>query len=400
MSMDARWTGPHWSVSPHNFAPELATPSHSVTLHDITLRDGEECADVALGAEDKLAIAEALCEVGLRRIELFLTVPGWLEVVRQYMARQLPAALYVTWRPGRIERVLDLGVKHVMVWFRASDEYQRAVIKRGRTELLDEALASVAQAKGAGLHVNFFMPESTRTTLEQLRDAVQAAERAGADAVTLVDSLSIARPAAIAYLVRKLTEWVHIPVEVHCHNDFGLATASVLAAYEAGASVIHTAVNGLGYRAGNSSLDEVSVSLRTLYGVDPGIALDRLPWLAELVQRLTGRANGYFKPVVGEGAFRYEQWGATSALERSGMRPVAFPFEPEMVGRGMRLVIGKWSDLAAVERKLLELGMSASADQLQAIYQRAVTTALARRRPLGDDEFLDVASAEGVAFAK
>ena len=246
-------------VSPHNFAPEVATPSHPVTLHDITLRDGEECADVALGAEDKLAIAEALCAVGLRRIELFLTVPGWLEVVRQYMARQLPAALYVTWRPGRIERALDLGVKHVMVWFRASDEYQRAVIKRDRTELLDEALASVAQAKAAGLHVNFFMPESTRTTLEQLRDAVQAAERAGADAVTLVDSLSIARPAAIAYLVRKLTEWVHIPVEVHCHNDFGLATASVLAAYEAGASVIHTAVNGLGYRAGNSSLDEVAV---------------------------------------------------------------------------------------------------------------------------------------------
>ena len=82
------------------------------------------------------------------------------------------------------------------------------------------------------------------------------------------------------------------------------------------------------------------------------------------------------------------------------MRQVAFPFEPEMVGRGMRLVIGKWSDLAAVERKLQELGMSASADQLQAIYQRAVTTALARRRPLGDDEFLDVASAEGAAFAK
>jgi isopropylmalate/homocitrate/citramalate synthase len=295
---------------------------------------------------------------------------------------------------------MELGVKHVMVWFRSSDEYQRHVLKRGRAELLDEALASVAQAKGAGLHVNFFMPESTRMTLEQLRDSIQAAERAGADAVTLVDSLSIARPSALAFLVRKMREWVRIPVEIHCHNDFGLATASVLAAYEAGASVIHTAVNGLGYRAGNSSLDEVAVALRTLYGVDPGIALDRLPGLADLVQRITGLANGYFKPIVGAGAFRYEQWGATSALERSGMRRIAFPFEPEMAGRAMQLVIGKWSDLAAVERKLSELGMTASAEQLQAIYRRAVTVALARRRPLDDTEFLEVAAAEGATFAK
>ncbi len=397
--MDAPWAGPHWSVSPHNFTPEVGVPSHPVTLHDITLRDGEECADVALRTEDKLAIAEALCAVGLRRIELFLTVPGWLEVVRQYMARSLPAALYVTWRPGRIERAVELGVKHVMVWFRASDVYQRHVLKRGRAELLEEALASITKAKAADLHVNFFMPESTRTTLEQLREAVEGAERAGADAVTLVDSLSIARPAALAFLVRKLTEWIRIPVEIHCHNDFGLATASVLAGYEAGASVIHTAVNGLGYRAGNSSLDEVAVALRTLYGVDAGIALDRLPWLADMVQRITGLAHGYFKPVVGAGAFRYEQWGATSALEKSGMRRMAFPFEPELVGRGMHLVIGKWSDLAAVERKLAEVGMSASADQMRAIYGRAVTAGLARGRPLSDAEFLEVAAAEGAAIA-
>jgi isopropylmalate/homocitrate/citramalate synthase len=231
MSTEVPWAGPHWSVSPHNFAAEVGVPSHPVTLHDITLRDGEECADVALGAEDKLTIAEALCAIGLRRIELFLTVPGWLEVVRQYMARQLPAALYVTWRPGRIEPALDLGVRHVMVWFRSSDEYQQHVLKRSRAELLDEALASVAKAKGAGLHVNFFMPESTRMTLDQLREGVQAAEKAGADAVTLVDSLSITRPAALAFLVRKMREWIHIPVEIHCHNDFGLATASVLSAY-------------------------------------------------------------------------------------------------------------------------------------------------------------------------
>ena len=292
-----------------------AVPPGDASRHHVARRGGVRRRRVR--CEDKVAIAEALCAVGLRRIELFLTVPGWLEVVRQYMARRLPAALYVTWQPGRVERALDLGVRHVMVWYR-----QRRVSARRPQARPDRASGRGPGFRRAGqsgrLHVNFFMPESTRTTLEQLRDAVQAAERAGADAVTLVDSQGIARPAAIAYLVRKLTEWIHVPVEVHCHNDFGLAVANVLAAYEAGASVLHTAVNGLGYRAGNSSLDEVAVSLRTLYGADPGIALDRLPWLADLVQRLTGRANGYFKPVVGAGAFSYEQWGAMSALERRG----------------------------------------------------------------------------------
>jgi isopropylmalate/homocitrate/citramalate synthase len=398
--MDAAWVGPRWSVSPHNYDPEIRLPPRPVTLHDITLRDGEECADVALSVDDKLTIAEALCEVGIPRIEFFLTVPGWRELLRQLARRRLPAALYVTWRPGRVERALDLGIRHVMVWFRASDQYQRHVLKKERPALVEETLRAVRDAKAAGAHVNLFLPEATRATLEQIREVTQAAEREGADAVTLVDSLSIARPAAIALLVRKMRGWVKVPIEVHCHNDFGLATASVLAAYEAGADVIHTAVNGLGYRAGNSALEEVAVSLQALYGVETGLKLERLPWLSALVERVTGRANGYFKPVVGAGAFRYEQWGATAALEAAGLRPGAFPFEPELVGRQASYVIGKWSDQASVERRLAELGMTATAEQLQAIFRRAVTTALARRRPLTDDELLELAAAEGAAFAE
>ena len=397
--MTAEWIGPHWSVSPHNYAPEIRVPARKVALHDITLRDGEECADVSLGVDDKVAIAEALCEVGVRRIEFFLTVPGWLELLRQLARRRLPADLYVTWRPGRVERALELGVRHVMVWFRASDQYQQHVLKRERKALLDETVLAVRQAKAAGAHVNLFLPEATRATLEQLREVIQAAAEEGADAATLVDSLSTARPAAIAFLVRKMREWVSIPIEVHCHNDFGLATASVLAAYEAGAEAIHTAVNGLGYRAGNSALEEVAVSLQALYGVETGIRLERLPWLSALVERITGRVNGYFKPVVGAGAFRYEQWGATAALEAAGLRAGAFPFEPELVGRKASYVIGKWSDLAAVNRRLAELGMTATAEQIQAIFRRAVTTALALRRPLTDAEFLEAAATEGAEFA-
>src|SRR5215212_9979511 len=120
------WVGPHWSVSPHNFNPAVAVAPRPVTLHDITVRDGEECADVAFSVDDKVRFAEALAATGVRRMELFLTVPGWFESVRDVMAlvsAGLPLDLYVTWDSAKTPRVLDLGVHHVMVWYRSSEVY-------------------------------------------------------------------------------------------------------------------------------------------------------------------------------------------------------------------------------------------------------------------------------------
>lgn len=389
------WLAEHWAASQHNFDPAVAIPPHPVVLHDITVRDGEECADLAFSVEDKVRIAEALERVGMPRMELFLTVPGWLEAVRAIMRRRLRMSLYVTWQPGRVERALELGVKHIMVWYRIGEVYQQHVQGGDRQALLDEMLASIRAAREAGATVNLFLPESTRASLEHIRAAAQAAEREGASAVTLVDSQGVARPATIAYLVRQLKAWTSLGVEVHCHNDFGLAVANVLAAYEGGADALHVAVNAVGYRAGNAALEEAAMALEVLYGVDTGLRLDLLPELSRLVEEITGLPNGYFKAVVGRGAFSYEQWGATAALTAGGARPYAFPYEPEVVGRSPRLVIGKWSDLGAVAQKLAEFGLGASAEQLQAILHRSQVAGVAHRRPLRDDEFLAIAREEG-----
>jgi isopropylmalate/homocitrate/citramalate synthase len=389
------WEGPHWSVSPHNFADEIAPPGRPVQLHDITLRDGEECADLVFTVDDKVRIAEALALLGIKRVELFLTVPGWYEAVRAIAARNLPFDLYVTWAPGRTERVLELGVRHVMVWYRSSDLHQQHIYRRERADMLDEALAGVRKAKDAGAYVNFFMPESTRMTLDQLRATAEAAESAGADAFTLVDSLAICRPAAIKLLVSKLKSYTSKPVEVHCHNDFGLAVANVLAAYEGGADALNCSVNAVGYRAGNAALDEVALALEVLYGVQTGLRLELLPWISQTVSDITGIPIGYFKGVTGGGAFSVEQWGATAKLEAAGQRRGAFAYEPELVGRTPRLVVGKWSDLGAVEKKLSELGLSATAEQLGRIHHRCMQAGLAHHRPLADDELLVIARAEG-----
>jgi isopropylmalate/homocitrate/citramalate synthase len=243
--------------------------------------------------------------------------------------------------------------------------------------------------------VNLFLPESTRASLEHITAAAQAAEKEGASAVTIVDSQGVARPAAMTYLVRHLKQVTNLEVEVHCHNDFGLAVANVLGGYEGGADVLQVSVNGIGYRAGNASMESVIMALEVLYGVDTGVHLDRLPELCRLVEEISGLPNGYFKPIVGAGAFRYEQWSATKAFEEGGARPYAFPFEPEVVGRVPELVIGKWSDTGAVIQKLAEYGLSATPEQLKRILLRSQRTGAALHRPLSDDEFLAIGLDEG-----
>jgi homocitrate synthase NifV len=396
---DQPWRAGHWFCSPHNFDPAVRRPPGRVELHDITVRDGEECADVALTVDDKVRIVEALAAAGIRRSELFLTVPGWLEAVRAILRRKLPVDLYVNWHPGRVERTLELGIRHVMVWYWIGEHLHRYVFKRSRAELLAEAVGQIEAARKAGCKANLFIPECSRAGLDQVKEAVIAAKQAGASAVTMVDSFGVMRPPAVAFLVAKMREWSGLEVDVHCHNDFGLSTANVLAACDAGAVGLNVSVNGLGYRAGNAPLDEVVMALEVLYGIDTGVRLDMLPSLSRMVEEITGIKVGYFKPVVGRGAFSVEQWNGPGRLEAAGQRVFGFPFEPELIGRSPRVLVGKWSDLGAVEKKLAEYGLTATAEQLQTILTECQRAGIAFHRPLVDDELVSIALEGGAKNA-
>lgn len=389
------WDNPRWVTSRHNFAPEIAIPPRPVRLHDLTLRDGEESADLAFTTADKIRIAEKLARLGIKRTEIFLTVPGWEEVIRAFTARDLGMDLWVTWQPGRVEKALDLGTRHVMVWHHIGDDFQKHVFGTNRTEFLDKTLAEIRAAKAAGCTVNLFMPESTRGDLDNIMAVAKAAEAEGADAVTVVDSQGIARPAAIAFLVGKLKAETKMEVEVHCHNDFGLAVANVLGGYEGGADVLQVSVNGIGYRAGNAAMETVAAALAMVYGAETGVDLTRLPDICREVAEISGVPNGYYSPIVGEGAFRYEQWRSIRAFEDAGERRQGFPFEPEVVGRSPELVIGKWSDTGAVIQKLADYALTATPNQLLRILKRSQRAGTARHRPLEDHEFLVIAEEEG-----
>ena len=388
------WRTDHWSVSPHNFDPAVHVEPHRVELHDITIRDGEECADLAYNVDDKVRIVEALATVGLKRTELFLTVPGWKEAVRAILERQLPLDLYVDWNPDRVEQAIELGVRHIMVWYLIGEHHQKQSGK-SRANLEQEAADQITAAVTAGCHVNLFMPETSRTLLPHIKSAVEMARDAGAKAVTMVDSYGVMRPPAVSYLVGKMKQWCELDVDVHCHNDFGLSTANVLAAYDAGAVGLNVCVNGVGYRAGNAPLEEVAAALEILYGVDTGINLKLLPWLSGLIEEISGIECGYFKPIVGEGAFSFERWSSARKLAAAGERPLSFAFEPEVVGRTPRVVVGKWSDAGAVEKKLTDLGLTATPEQLQQILVTCQQAGIAHHRPLTDDEILTFAIAGG-----
>jgi isopropylmalate/homocitrate/citramalate synthase len=136
-----------------------------------------------------------------------------------------------------------------------------------------------------------------------------------------------------------------------------------------------------------------------LYGVDTGIRPEMLPVLSRLVEDITGLKNGYFKPIVGDGAFSVEQWGMAGAYERIGKLCMSFGFQAEHIGRKPRLVVGKWSDLGAVEKKMKDYGLAASVAQMEAVLVSCQRAGLACHRPITDDEFIRIAASHGAVIS-
>ena len=172
------------------------------------------------------------------------------------------------------------------------------------------------------------------------------------------------------------------------HNDYGLGMATALAAWEAGATVIHCAVNGLGYRCGNPATEELALALRALYGVDTGIDIAKLNALSCLVQERSRLPVAYNKPLSGPGAFAYEQYAALAEVVDSGVPQANYPYVPECIGRRPLLVVSKWSDVAMVKRKLTELGRTIADAQAQQLLEKAKATAYQYKRPLTDEEII------------
>ena len=226
--------------------------------------------------------------------------------------------------------------------------------------MLERIANAMRFAAEHGIHAAFFGVDSTRADLDFFRQAYETAVEAGAREVAVVDTLGIAGPEAVADLVGRTIQWLDgTPVHFHGHNDFGLATASAVAAVRAGATWLHGTINGMGERAGNANLGEIALTLRAVYGVETNLRLDRIRAVSERVREVSGYALEPWKPLTGENLFRRESGAVASQFHDP---PSIEPYSSELVAAERSIVLGKKSGIDSIRIKAAELGLDVSDD--------------------------------------
>jgi isopropylmalate/homocitrate/citramalate synthase len=368
-------------------------PHGTIGLYDTTLRDGEQTVGVVLSPEDKVAIAKALDEAGIDRIEAgFPRVSAEdAEAIRLIMQENLQAEVWGFARavPADVEALAELGVSAAVVESPISDG-KLAALGVSRETMLERIRTAVRAATEADVRVAYFGVDGTRADLGFFRRAYEAAVEAGAAEVVVVDTLGVATPEAAAYLVGQVVDWLGdgVPVHWHGHDDFGLSTAAAVAAVQAGATWIQGTVNGMGERGGNASLLEAALALEALYGIPTRLRLDRARALGRLVAETAGTPLEPWKPITGENLFTRES-GAVAAQFHDP--PAIEPYSSDVIGAGRGIVLGKKSGLDSIRIKAEQLGLELPEEQRAAVLAKVKAFGTKHRRLLTDAEFRRIA---------
>jgi 2-isopropylmalate synthase len=368
----------------------------AVRIFDTTLRDGEQAPGAGLTAAEKLEVARQLVRLKVDVIEAGFPAasPGDFEAV-QRIARETKGGIAVAalarCRDGDPQRAVEAirvaERPHLHVFIATSDIHLKHKLHLSRDEALAEAIRWVRygrKALGADAEIEFSAEDASRTDLDYLLQVYGAVVEAGATTVNIPDTVGYAIPAEFGVLVGRVVDLVggEATVSVHCHNDLGLATANTLAAVQAGARQVEVTINGLGERAGNASLEEVVMALRTRPTQFPelgsGVQTEQITAASRLVSYLTGFAVQPNKAIVGGNAFAHE-----SGIHQDGVIKNPLTYEimtPQSVGlAGSQLTIGKLSGRRGLQGKLRELGHEVEGDALDVIYRQAIALADAKK---------------------
>lgn len=350
---------------------EMELPEQ-VKIFDTTLRDGEQTPGVSFTPEQKLRIANQLDELRVDVIEAGFPIvsKGEKKSVKKIANADLETEICALARSSEedIDAGLDCDVDSIHCFIATSDIHLEKKLNLTKEEALERAVNAVEKAKDHGITVEFSAEDATRTEFEYLKDIYKAVEDAGADRINIPDTVGVTTPAAIRSLVEEIKKSIKIPISVHCHNDFGLATSNSIAAVEGGAEQIHVTVNGLGERAGNASLEEVVMSLRSLHNIKPKIKTENLVKTSSLLSRITGIPIPPNKAIVGDNAFAHEAGiHVHGVLESPGTYEA---LSPEKVGHHRRITLGKHTGRKSVKKQLDEMEIEATDEQIEEITER------------------------------
>lgn len=382
-----------WEVSRHNFTKDVRkdwTLPSKVTIHDVTLRDGEQTPGVVFTMQEKLKIAHALADMGIPRIEggMAAVSPDDAEAISR-MAKEIKTSEIATFsrvRKDDCELALKCGVGRIIMELATPVDRINAIW--GNTDKAVEVLVDLFKfVKGEGLNATLFLLSSMTAEESHLKKIIiPSVKEGGADAVCVVDTTGVALPDAMFYMVRKVKEWVDVPIEVHVHNTTGCATAGSLASVAAGAEIVHTCVNGMG---GNAPLDECVMGVEAMLGVTTGIQTKRLLALSEMVKE-AARIDWY-KPYAGSKTRLVEVGIATQRMWATRNEPQEEGLLEQVGGKGVTIVLGKKSGRYSIMLKAEALGWPVP-EQEEAYKMLDQVKALSNKKkgPVGDDEFKEI----------
>jgi len=393
-----QWKSDNWWVSKYNYNQnfrETMNLPEKVIIHDATLRDGEQTPGVVFSVQDKVEIAKMLDDLGVERIEAGMPVVSEqdFEAIKQIVRLNLNAKIFAFARATKedIDMAKECGVSGVIIEIPTSrPKLKYQFPKWSDQDIINISVDTVKYAKKLGLETVYFGYDTTRADYDFLQELYSKVINDGhPDSIGIVDTMGCILPGALKEFIKDLKTNFDVKIEIHAHNDFGMAVATSFAAIEAGAEVIHTCINGLGERTGNTSLEPIMVGLKVLYGQDVNYKLDRMKKVSKRVEEISNFKVAVNQPIVGDNIFVRESGIGIDLVTNV---PLAmFALNPAFIGNKAGIVLGKKSGLKSVEVKLNELGIIVEEDDKKAeILLNVKKEAINKKRVLNDDEFIEI----------
>lgn len=364
--------------------------NRQIRIVDTTLRDGEQTAGVVFSNEEKIKIAEMLSDLGVDQLEVGIPTMGGDEkqAIKDIVKKNLKSSI-MAWNRAvisDIEQSIDCNVDAVAISISVSDIHIQNKLRTSREWVLDHMVKSVEYAKKNGLYVSVNGEDASRADNDFLITFIKAAKEAGADRFRYCDTVGVMEPFRLHDQIKYLYDNTNFDIEMHTHNDFGMATANAIAGIKGGASHVGVTVNGLGERAGNAALEEVLMALKFVYDYDVDVKTTMFRPISEFVSKASGRELPIWKAIVGTNMFAHESGIHADGAIKNPKNYEAF--DPSVVGLERQIVIGKHSGRAAIINKFNEYNITLSNEEANQILEQVRSTSVKLKRSLFDKELV------------